>query len=192
MPSAEAAHIEEEVHGSARILFALKKGRGRAVSSSSGVERSPSKICAEDHRKIEGLSPSAKAGLHFPVDRIGDDLRDGQYAARMGAGAPVYMAAVLEYLTAEVLELAGNAANETSNDNNIKARISPEHIAEAVRNDEELRCMMNKNHVAPQSPSERQATYGGVWTTSSTRAREVFMRCVKRQQEEESKSTSKP
>jgi histone H2A len=51
----------------------------------------------------------------------------------MGAGAPVYLAAVLEYLCAEILELAGNAAHD-----NKKSRIVPRHITLAVRNDIEL------------------------------------------------------
>lgn len=78
-------------------------------------------------------SQSSKAGLQFPVGRISRFLKKGKYASRVGAGAPVYLAAILEYLTAEVLELAGNAARD-----NKKTRIVPRHILLAVKNDEEL------------------------------------------------------
>ncbi|KAM0787719.1 histone H2A [Microbotryomycetes sp. NB124-2] len=78
-------------------------------------------------------SRSSKAGLQFPVGRIHRLLRRGNYAQRVGAGAPVYLAAVLEYLSAEILELAGNAARD-----NKKSRIIPRHLQLAIRNDEEL------------------------------------------------------
>ena len=78
-------------------------------------------------------SRSSKAGLQFPVGRMSRFLKKGKYATRVGAGAPVYLAAILEYLTAEILELAGNAARD-----NKKSRIVPRHIQLAVRNDEEL------------------------------------------------------
>ena len=81
----------------------------------------------------KSTSRSAKAGLQFPVGRVGRFLKKGRYAARVGGGAPVYLAAILEYLTAEVLELAGNAARD-----NKKNRIVPRHVQLAVRNDEEL------------------------------------------------------
>merc|ERR1712232_1052174 len=76
---------------------------------------------------------AAKAGLQFPVGRIGRYLKQGKYTGRTWAGAPVYLAAVLEYLCAEILELAGNAARD-----NKKSRIVPRHITLAVKNDEEL------------------------------------------------------
>ncbi|KAH0713874.1 hypothetical protein KY290_008818 [Solanum tuberosum] len=83
--------------------------------------------------KKKPVSRSVKAGLQFPVGRIGRFLKKGRYAQRVGSGAPVYLAAVLEYLAAEVLELAGNAARD-----NKKNRIIPRHLLLAVRNDEEL------------------------------------------------------
>ena len=52
--------------------------------------------------KTKSVSKSIKAGLQFPVGRITRFLRKGRYAQRLGGGAPVYMAAVLEYLAAEV------------------------------------------------------------------------------------------
>ena len=94
-------------------------------------------------KKAEAVSRSYRAGLQFPVGRIHRFLREGRYAERIGAGAPVYLTAVLEYLAAEILELAGNAARD-----NKKNRIVPRHIQLAVRNDEELNKLLQHVTIA--------------------------------------------
>ena len=76
---------------------------------------------------------SQKAGLIFPVSRVHRYLRKTTHHYRIASGAPVYQAAVMEYLTAEILELAGNAARD-----NKRSRIIPRHILLAIANDDEL------------------------------------------------------
>ena len=88
-------------------------------------------------------SRSSKAGLQFPVGRIARYMRNGSNVSRVGGGAPVYMAAILEYLAAEILELAGNAARD-----NKRKRIVPRHIQLAIRNDEELSNLLGDVTVA--------------------------------------------
>ena len=88
--------------------------------------------------KSKAKTRSFRAGLQFPVGRVHRYLKRGNYAERIGAGAPVYLAAVLEYLSAEILELAGNAARA-----NKKTRIIPRHLQLAVRNDEELNKLLS-------------------------------------------------
>ena len=134
-----------------------KAGRGKADSKKS-------------------VTKSAKAGLQFPVGRLGRYLKKGKFAARIGAGAPVYLGAILEYLTAEILELAGNAARD-----NKKVRIIPRHIQLAVRNDEELNKLFGGVTIAqggvlpnihsvliPKSSSKKEATAATTTTASST------------------------
>ncbi|CAL5199472.1 unnamed protein product [Lathyrus oleraceus] len=93
--------------------------------------------------KTKSVSRSSKVGLQFPVGRVARFLKAGRYAQRVGSGSPVYLSAVLEYLCAEVLELAGNVARD-----NKKTRIVSRHIQLAVRNDEELSKLMGSVTIA--------------------------------------------
>nr|XP_054773786.1 core histone macro-H2A.1-like [Lytechinus pictus] len=108
------------------------KGGGRGVHSGRGGKT-----------RGKSTSRSAKAGVLFPVGRMDRYLRKSTHRYRIGSGAPVYLAAVIEYLTAEILELAGNAARD-----NRKARVTPRHILLAVANDEELHHLLKNVTIA--------------------------------------------
>lgn len=87
-----------------------------------------------DASALRAQSSSARAGLQFPVGRIKRYLKkNASGKARVGSKAAIYLTAVLEYLTAEVLELAGNAAKDLK----VK-RITPRHLQLAIRGDDEL------------------------------------------------------
>mmetsp|Transcript_10596 Transcript_10596/g.17343 ORF Transcript_10596/g.17343 Transcript_10596/m.17343 type:complete len:140 (+) Transcript_10596:99-518(+) len=103
------------------------------MADSAKTEKKAAKGGRGGKKGGKAVSRSTKAGLQFPVGRLAALLKKGRYATRVGAGAPVYLAAVLEYMCAEILELAGNASRD-----NKKTRIIPRHIQLAIRNDEEL------------------------------------------------------
>ncbi|XP_040451328.1 histone H2A-IV-like [Falco naumanni] len=148
--NASAAAYRRRRRRAARAGY--KRASRRAWAGVSAELRAPSlrRVAAMSGRGKQGgkarakaKSRSSRAGLQFPVGRVHRLLRKGNYAERVGAGAPVYLAAVLEYLTAEILELAGNAARD-----NKKTRIIPRHLQLAIRNDEELNKLLGKVTIA--------------------------------------------
>lgn len=80
-------------------------------------------------------SKSQKAGLSFPVARVNRAMKKNSGMKRVGGSAPIYLTAVLEYIVAEMMELAGN---HTLAAKPARKRITPEDIVLAVRGDEEL------------------------------------------------------
>ncbi|XP_055986127.1 histone H2A.V-like isoform X2 [Sorex fumeus] len=84
--------------------------------------------------KAKAMSRSQRAGLHFLVDRIHRQLKTCTTShGKVGSIAVVYSAVIMEYLTVEVLELAGN----TSTDLKVK-QITPHHLQLTIRGDEKL------------------------------------------------------
>ncbi|KAM5243478.1 histone H2A-Bbd type 1-like [Hipposideros larvatus] len=79
------------------------------------------------HRPMKHAhSRSMRAELQFPVSRVDRLLREDRadrYFQRLSWSTPVFLAGVLEYLTANVLELAGQEAY-----NHQKVLITPEHV----------------------------------------------------------------
>lgn len=113
---------------------------GKVVEKDADKEKSgkrPEDKAGKKSMKISAntsISRAARAGVHFPVGRIHRQLKSYcTLKTRVGGTAGVYVAAVMEYLAAEVLELAGNVAKERGT-----KRITPRHLQLAIRGDEEL------------------------------------------------------
>jgi len=82
----------------------------------------------------KNVSRSARAGVQFPVGRVHRYMKKYvSHDMRVGGTSGVYVAAVMEYLSAEVLELAGNVAKDQKT-----KRITPRHLQLAIRGDDEL------------------------------------------------------
>jgi len=79
------------------------------------------------------VTGSTRADTLFPVGRLNRYIKQGRYADRVGKSAGAFMAAVLDYLTGEILELAGNICAEAG-----RKTIAPKHINVGIRHDEEL------------------------------------------------------
>ncbi|XP_005080642.1 histone H2A-Bbd type 1-like [Mesocricetus auratus] len=103
----------------------------------------------EGKRRKETISRSRRAQLQFPMDRIERFFREGNVSQRLSASAPVFFASVLEFVTANVLDLAGKEAHA-----NGTRLITPEQLYRVVQNNEYLREFFkeNGNSVVPETP----------------------------------------
>ena len=92
------------------------------------------------------VSGNVKAGTLYPVGRLNRLLKEARLAERTSSSAGAFMAGVLEYLTAEILELAGDVCEQSK-----KKTISPKHINLGIRNDEEFQKLIHHVTIAAGS-----------------------------------------
>ncbi|XP_008053508.1 histone H2A-Bbd type 2/3-like [Carlito syrichta] len=108
-------------------------------------QRSSSRSSSRSRRRAR--SRTARAQLNFSVSYVERRLREGYYARRLSWSAPVYLAAVIEFLTARVLQLAGNEAQ-----NNGRNRITPDLVDMAVYNDPLLSRLFGTTTISQVAP----------------------------------------
>ncbi|CAI2294520.1 unnamed protein product [Caenorhabditis sp. 36 PRJEB53466] len=121
--------------------MARTKHRSSSKNGSKVADSSTSK--ATKTKKEVRVSSSTRAGLNFPVGRIDRKLRKRMIGKRVSPKASVFLAAVLEYLTTEVMELGGMVSKTYK-----KNRVSPRHLQLAVRGDEEFDELFKKSTIA--------------------------------------------
>ena len=86
--------------------------------------------------KKKAVSRAAKAGLQMPVSKINRHLRDRCQSKRVGGGAPVYLAGVLEYAACEIFEAAVKQLGSK------RKRITGKDVMKGIREDEELHLLL--------------------------------------------------
>lgn len=144
----EVEHVAEPVGrsipdsvASSSIPLTAKQQRGKQLQALL-QERRKSGNVAKPVRKTK------KAGLIFPVERYLKMLKKSFPHKRIQTGAAVYLASVVEYLVAEMLELAGEMAYKMGRINKNKGSvIKPNHIMLCIEHDEEIKTLLHGVHI---------------------------------------------
>ena len=101
------------------------------ATKKSIVSTKKSKAVSKDRKKP--VTGASKAQITIPPARIMRMMRRDRLSQRIGKGAAIFMAGVMDYIASEILECSGDVALGSN-----KKRINPRHIKLALANDEEL------------------------------------------------------
>ena len=120
-----------EIQTAVRIVFGKTELTKHAVSE--GTKAVTKYMSAYNINKSKKTTKTSKAGLIFSIPRVENIIRDN-FNGRVSETAAIYLTAILEYISSELLELSGNAARD-----NKKIIIQPKHLMMAIENDIELK-----------------------------------------------------
>ena len=95
------------------------------------------------------ITHSQRAELQFPVSRVDRFLGEGIYSRRLSSSALVFLVGVLEYLTPNILGLAGEVTHTSG-----MKRIAPEHVCQVVQNKEQLHQLFKQGGTSVFEPPE--------------------------------------
>ena len=134
---------------SAAVITAIKVGLPGDLAkqgingAEKAIENYNRNFTDQGSNKAKPTQRSTRAGLTFNVTRVEHLMMLLSSVNRKSSTAAVALTSLVEYMTLEILELAGNAAR-----NHNKARITPRHIKLAIDNDEELRFFYRKTIIS--------------------------------------------
>lgn len=122
-----------DIQSAVRVLFVGQLAKHAVSEGTKAVV----KFTSTPINKKKKITTAKKAGLQFPPSRVRSIIEkiipDYKTDARISSVAPVYLTAVIEYLTAELLELSGNVARDAN-----RSILRSEDIKKAIENDDEL------------------------------------------------------
>ena len=121
----------EDIQNSLRNVFGTSSLVPHAISEGTKAVRKFDFYTRENKSKSQRMNTKKDTGLIFQVSKINKFFKENNLNAKKEA--QIYLAAVLEYLTAEITELSGNQTLD-----NKKLTSMPHFIFLAIKNDPEL------------------------------------------------------
>ena len=117
------------------LTLPVELAKAATAEANSTLERFTS--AAQKGAKREARA--TRAGLTISVSRPGRLLHRLSIARRISAGAPVYLAAILEYVARQILNRAADlAGSKGAKGEEHNVRITVKHIFSAIRGDRDL------------------------------------------------------
>ena len=125
-----------EIQSALKSIFGYSQLMKHSVSE--GVKAVSKFKSSEPGKRSKHKTPAKRSGLEFAPSKL-KTLIKKYHNGNIGSVAPIYLAAIAEYITAEILELAGNVARD-----NKRLTISSRHLLIAIENDDEIKELVNK------------------------------------------------